>query len=109
MENGSHHRSPIVCDLSALDAEQRARHQAWGQELRSGVLEVQEVADGYAFRYASEPSVFLRLPEFVTLERLSCPFLRIVLEFEPERGPVWLRITGREGVERFLQAELGLQ
>jgi hypothetical protein len=73
MDKGSQHVSPFVCDLSALDAEQRPRHQALGEELRSGVLEVQEVADGYAFRYASEPSVFLRLTEFVFLERICCP------------------------------------
>ncbi len=109
MEEGSPKWPPIVCDLSALDAEQRARHQALAQELRAGALEVQELADGYAFRYSPEPSLFIRLAEFVTLERLCCPFLRLALEFEPERGPVWLRITGQEGVKQFLLAELSLR
>jgi hypothetical protein len=46
--------------------------------------------------------------EFMTLERLCCPFLTLTLEVERERGPLWLTLTGREGVKPFLQAELGL-
>ena len=108
MEKCSDKQPPLVCDLTALDAEQRERHQALAQDLRARVLEVQELADGYAFCYPSEASVSLRLTEFITLERLCCPFLRLALEFEAERGPVWLRMTGRVGVKQFLRAELGL-
>jgi len=46
--------------------------------------------------------------EFITLERLCCPFLTLALEVERERGPLWLKLTGREGVKPFLRAELGL-
>ena len=108
MEKDTKNRSPLVCDLTALGAEQREHHQALAQELRASTLEVKELADGYAFRYPSEPSLCIRLAEFITLERLCCPFLRLTLEFEAEQGPVWLRWTGREGVKQFLQAVLGL-
>jgi hypothetical protein len=48
------------------------------------------------------------LAEFVGFERLCCPVFALTIEAEAERGPVWLRITGREGVKPFARAELGL-
>ena len=100
--------SPLVCDLAAMDAEQRARHRVVAQHLHSAVQEVRELSDGYAFRFSIEPSTILLAAEFITLERLCCPFLTLVLEVECERGPLWLKMTGREGVKQFLRAELGL-
>ena len=100
--------SPLVCDLTAMDAEQRERHRVVAQHLHGAVQEVRELSDGYAFRLPVEPSTVLLAAEFITLERLCCPFLTLVLEMEGERGPLWLKLTGREGVKPFLRAELGL-
>jgi hypothetical protein len=50
--------------------------------------------------------VFLKTVEFISLERLCCPFLGFALEVEPESGPVWLRLTGREGVKAFVREEV---
>jgi hypothetical protein len=30
-----------------------------------------------------------------------------MIEIEPEGGSAWLKLTGREGVESFIQAEIG--
>ena len=100
--------SPIACDLGGLDALQRERRQALREQISPATQEVKELPDGYAFRFPAEPSLCLAAAEFVTLERLCCPFFNFVLEVEKEGGPLWLRLTGREGVKEFLRAELGL-
>jgi hypothetical protein len=100
--------SPLVCDLTAMDAAQRARHRVIAQHIHGAVQEVRELPDGYALRFSMEPSTVLLAAEFITLERLCCPFLTLVLAREGERGPLWLKLTGREGVKQFLWAELGL-
>ena len=100
--------SPLICDLTAMDAEQRARHRVVAQHLHGAVQEVRELSDGYALRFSVAPSTVLLAAEFITLERLCCPFLALALEVECERGPLWLKLTGREGVKPFLRAELGL-
>jgi hypothetical protein len=100
--------SPLLCDLTAMDAEQRERYRVVTQHLHGAVQEVRALSDGYAFRLSVEPSTILLVAEFITLERLCCPFLTLVLEVECERGPLWLKLTGREGVKDFLRAELGL-
>ena len=100
--------SPLICDLTAMDAEQRERYRVVAQHLHGTVQEVRELSDGYALRFSVEPSTVLLAAEFITLERLCCPFLALALEVECERGPLWLKLTGREGVKPFLRAELGL-
>ena len=100
--------SPFICDIMALDTQQRERHRIIAQHLHSAVQEVRELPDGYAFRFAVEPSTVFMAAEFITLERLCCPFLTLALEVERERSPLWLKLTGREGVKPFLRAELGL-
>ena len=59
-----------------------------------------------AFRFPAEE--YEAVAHFVARERLCCPFLRFVLEVAPERGPLWLRLTGAEGVTAFMRAELHL-
>lgn len=98
----------LACDLNALTREQRHRHQAVLAQLRESVQEVRELEAGYSFRYPAEGAVILLLAEFVSLERLCCPFLSFTLEVKAQRAPVWLSLTGVEGVKLFLRAELGL-
>ena len=48
------------------------------------------------------------VPEFVSLERLCCPFLTFTLDVAPDQGPLMLRLTRAAGVKDFIRAELGL-
>lgn len=99
-------QSPIACDMSAIPAEQRPMHLAASRELFSQIQETRELADGYQFRFANDASVVRALVQFVTLEKLCCPFLSFAIEIEAENGPAWLRLTGREGVKAFIREEI---
>ena len=79
-------------------------HLAKSRELFLQIREMRELADGYEFRF--EDDVLNRLAEFVSLEKLCCPFLNFGIEVEAENGPVWLRLTGREGVKAFIREEI---
>ena len=92
--------------MTAIPAEQRTSHLAKSRGLFSEIEETRELSSGYEFRFADEPNVLQRLVDFVSLEKLCCPFLRFELEVEPEHGPVWLRLTGREGVKEFIREEV---
>ena len=99
-------QTAFVCDLTALNAEERKRYQVVLEKLQDSVQEVREVANGYAFRHPAHVSVLLLLAEFIRLERRCCPFLEFTLKVETEDGPAWLTLTGPEGVKEFLRAEL---
>ena len=97
--------SPLACNMAAFNTEQGKRHQTLTQQLFESVEDIQELPGGYAFRLPMRSSLYMAVAEFITLERLCCPFLNFVLEVEPEEGPLWLKLTGPDGVKQFLQAE----
>ena len=98
--------SPLACDMSAIEPAMRAQHVANGRQVFRGAEEIRELLDGYAFRLRPVSDSLLKAVEFIAMERLCCPFLRFSLEVEAKGGPVWLRLTGREGVRAFVRAEV---
>ena len=98
--------SPIACDMSAIEPEARAGHVEAGGRLLRAASEIRELPDGYAFRLVADTDTLVTAAEFISLERLCCPFLGFALVVEPEGGPIWLRLTGREGVKAFIREEV---
>ena len=94
----------LACDFTAMDTEQRERYRALRRRLSQDLHEARDLKDGYAFRHASEAEVLIELAEYVTLERLCCPFFDFAIEVGRDGGEVWLRITGGQEAKRILQA-----
>ena len=94
---------PIACDLTAISAADREQHIPTATQIFQTAQVVQELPNGYAFRLPNEMFMFMVLARFVENERRCCPFFRFVLEIEPNGGPLWLQLTGGEGVKEFLQ------
>ena len=95
---------PIACTLSEED-EARRRDDALA-EFTAHVREVNELADGYQLRFTGSPEVVAKLTQFITDERACCSFLALELVFEPNQGPIWLRLRGPEGAKEFMKGML---
>lgn len=95
---------PIACILP--EEELTARTETTVARLFAAVEETVELPDGYEFRFPAGDEWAARLTEFVLSERFCCPFFTFELRFEPDRGPVSLRLTGPEGVKQFIEAML---
>jgi len=109
MKDGATKESPFACNVAGISAEQRPRYMALAKKLVSTKQEVRELADGYALRFSVEASTIQDLAEFITYERLCCPFFDLEIVVEREGGPAWLRLRGREGVKEFIRIEFGIQ
>lgn len=109
MKDGATKESPFACNVAGISGEQRPRYLALAKKLVSTKQEVRELADGYAFRFSVEAATIQDLAEFITYERLCCPFFDLELVVEREGGPAWLRLRGREGVKEFIRIEFGIQ
>ena len=105
MNHRPQEQSPIACNMSVLSPAQRESHLATSRELFSALKETRELSDGYEFRIDG-PNVIVKAAEFISLEKLCCPFLSFSLEVEAENGPVWVKLTGREGVKAFVREEI---
>jgi len=98
--------SPFACDTSALTPEQRKRHfDELGPALRALRKGVRELPDGYEFQFPSDQKTYEMLTEWVHQESLCCPFFDINVRLEREGGPLWLRLTGREGTKDFIKVD----
>jgi hypothetical protein len=100
------HALPIICTPNAIPARERAEHQETTQRLFSALIEMQEIADGYAFRLPADSIPLKQAGAFIANERLCCPFLRFGMAVEPGEDSFWIRLTGPEGVKAFLRAEI---
>src|SRR5262245_19332682 len=98
---------PIACALHLLTEAERKREQNLLTEIRNAALEIKGHPFGYALLFAGDSATVLQVAEFITLERVCCPFLEFHLRCEAESGPVWLNITGREPAKQFLGQLLG--
>jgi hypothetical protein len=99
--------APFACNMTAIPAAERPAHHELIRRLMHEVVEKTcELPDGLEFRFPADE--YDSVVRFVARERLCCPFLTFTLDVTPERGPLWLRITGADGVKDFIRAELGL-
>ena len=98
--------SPLACDMSAIAPDQREEHFATSREVFSSVVSVRELTNGYAFELGNDPDVIVKAAQFISLEKLCCPFLNFALEIKADGGPVWLRLRGPEGVKAFIREEI---
>ena len=94
--------------MAALSDEQRKRILILLKQIRAAGQEVRELPDGYALRLPAESATIRDVAEYIALERMCCPLFRFEMEVEQEGGPMWIRLTGREGVKDFTKLELGL-
>jgi|GEM_PF-738287 len=64
---------------------------------------VQELEDGYAFQFPGEPEWIQKVVSFVAEERACCPFFTFELHYEPNLGPIWLRLRGSAEIKALLR------
>jgi hypothetical protein len=91
---------PIACSLTS--AELQERRSTLLQKVRTAVVEVKELDDGYAYSFPSADEWLYELAGLVDLERQCCPFLRFRITVEKNGGPLLLEMTGPEGTKEFL-------
>jgi hypothetical protein len=104
-KRGMSQKTPFACNAAALNHKERQRWGVLLEHLTAARQETRELSDGYAYRFPAESRMLQVVAEFITYERLCCPFFHFELVVEREGGPLWLRLRGREGVKDFIRSE----
>ena len=99
----------LFCDLSALDEAQRRRRALLGQWLQVGTVDIKELPDGYEFHLDPVSLAAQHAEEFIALEQLCCPFLRIELRPGMGRRRVVLEVGGGQEIKAFVAAQFGIR
>ena len=93
--------APLVCDLSAIPADQRPGHIALVRALFGDADRVRHLPDGLEVSLAADR--FADAVAFIENERRCCRHLAFSLEVPAARASLVLRVTGKGALEE-LQA-----
>lgn len=99
---------PLACQrLEGVFAPETAqRHAQIWKSLEQKLTGIDELETGYSFRFPLDDTLYRDLAEYVTFERLCCPFFNFNLEMDPAKELIRLGLTGGPGVKEFLAAEV---
>jgi hypothetical protein len=97
---GTETSAVVACSLSEQDLAQRSLEVA--RDLFAFAEHVDELPDGYVWRFPGDGAWHAKLLDFVAAERRCCAFFRIELDFEPGLGPVSLTLRGPDGAKAFI-------
>ncbi len=92
---------PIACTLSERDLA--VRRELVNAELFQNGERVEELPDGYAYRFPGTEASLDALLDFIAAERRCCSFFTFELVFEPAEGPIWLRLRGSAAIKAFVR------
>ena len=91
---------PVACSL--IDSELQERRRDVLQKVRSVVSEVEEIENGFRYRFPSDDGRITELANLVELEHRCGPFLRFKITVEPGDGAMWFEMTRPQGTKEFL-------
>lgn len=95
----------LVCNMGVFTPAQREMQFLNTRQLVRAIQDVQAVENGFSFTFPNETKLIARVGEFISNERLCCPFLKFTLTVFSNEEPVSLSISGPTGTQDFLRAE----
>lgn len=96
--------TPLACDMNVFTPAERENHIENTLQLYRTVLDIRDAENGFEFIFPNTTEL-AKLTEFISNERLCCPFLEFTLRIEPNETPISLTLTGPEGTREFLREE----
>jgi hypothetical protein len=95
----------IACRLEGIGTADRPRYHELMTKLRSAARGRIELESGFEFGLDASRISLAETAEWMSLERLCCPFLTLELSTSGESDGWTLRLTGPDGVKPLLLAE----
>jgi len=92
---------PLACNMDVFTPAERESYKQTTLKLYQSVQGIQEAANGFEFIFPNESEIITGLAEFISKERLCCPFLEFTLKVASNNAPISLLLTGPEGTPEF--------
>ncbi len=97
-------QTAFVCKLTSPELRQRKATVL--ASLKNKVVEKKELKNGFAYKFTLTDNAVAELNSFVKDEKECCDFLNFKISTSLDKKNVWLKISGAEGVKKFLTSEL---
>lgn len=96
----------IACSLTDKELQERRKNVL--VKIAESLIDFEELADGFRYRFPAEDAVLQNLMTVINLERKCCPFLNFKLNFEAGKDFVSLDLTGGHGAKEAIKSLLEL-
>jgi hypothetical protein len=94
----------LACNLKAISASERPRYNGLIKQLRNALQDRSELSDGYSYKLDPKKITLPELAEWITMERLCCPFLAFQIDVKGN-GDSHLTLRGPAGAKAILSEE----
>jgi hypothetical protein len=95
----------FTCRLTTPELQERKRTVI--AALKASLQERVALPNGYRYKFEGSDGMIDSLTTFIKTERLCCDFFTFSLTVGAGNEPVWLELTGPEGVKEFIAEEVG--
>ena len=95
----------LVCNMNVFTPAEREAHIQSTTRLMESVQTVQDRENGYEFLFPNKTELIAGIAEFISKERLCCPFLTFSLHVPSQGQRISLALTGPTGTQEFLRLE----
>ncbi len=97
-------KNKITCKLTT--PELRLRKATVIASLKELLLEKQELANGFRYRFDDSDQTLDLLSDFIKTERLCCDFFTFSLTVGNHASTIWLELSGPDGAKPFIENEI---
>jgi len=94
---------PLACNIAAISPAERPRYNDLIKRLRTAIQQRNELSDGYTYTLDTQKITLPEVAEWITMERLCCPFLTFQLDVKGDASQLTLR--GPAGAKAILSEE----
>jgi len=95
----------FACNLKAISAAERPRYNDLVKRIRAAIRDRSEVSNGYVFKMDGKAVTLPEAAEWISMERLCCPFLTLQLSASGNQTDWLLTLTGPIGVKQLITIE----
>jgi hypothetical protein len=104
-ENPTDETPILACNLTAIDDADRPRYNELVKRIRAAMRDRREIPDGYVFTLDHGAVALPEAAEWISMERLCCPFLTLQLSASGTHSHWLLTLSGPAGIKPLLDAE----
>ena len=95
----------LACNLNAISQGDRHRYTDLFRRLQAAIADRHELPDGYLFRLNGQSLSLADVAQWISLERLCCPFFTFQLEATGAQPDYWLSLQGPDGAKTIIDKE----
>lgn len=95
----------IACNPKAIDPANRDAHVDISKSIFSSetIMEIKELPNGFGFRLPLETPMIHNVADFISNERLCCPFFTFTLVVNEQ---LWLELSGTSEVKDIIKSDI---